>query len=189
MTFWVPSPKRWLAAGLALMGVGAWAQPASALPIVDVGANAGVALHYTDALAADVTADVDLRGLVISGQYWTKLTAATPATYMQGTVRYNVSPVPMLKVAPGVGVAGLNGGFGPLANVTATFAPVLLPASLEAMAGAAYVQNSTLFPYYAGVKLSLIPFTAFALRYRGWGGAPGALLGNGGPEIGLEIGL
>lgn len=189
MTFWVPSPKRWLAASLALVGLAAVAQPASALPIVDVGAKAEAALHYTDALAVDLNAGVDLRGLVIAGQYWTKLNAATPANYMQGTIRYNVSPVPMLSVAPGVGLAGLNGGFGPLANVTATFAPILLPASVEAMAGAAYVNNSTLFPYYAGVKFSLIPFTAFALRYRGWGGANGALLGNGGPEIGFEIGL
>jgi hypothetical protein len=187
MTFWVPSPKRWLTAGLALVGLGAVATPATALPIVDVGANAGVALHYTDALAADVTADVNLRGLVISGQYWTKLNA--PTNYMQGTIRYNVSPVPMLSVAPGVGLVGGAVGVGPLANVTATFAPILLPASVEAMAGAAYVNNSTLFPYYAGVKFSLIPFTAFALRYRGWGGANGALLGNGGPEIGFEIGL
>lgn len=189
MTFWVSSPKRLLAAALALGGLGAVAQPASAVPIVDLGAKAEAALHYTDALAVDLNAGVDLRGLLISAQYWTKLNAATPANYMQGTIRYNVSPVPMLSIAPGVGLVGGSVGVGPLANVTATFAPILLPASVEAMAGAAYVQNSTLFPYYAGVKFSLFPFTAFALRYRGWGGANGALLGNGGPEIGFEIGL
>lgn len=189
MTSWVPSPKQWLAAGLVLVGLGAGTQSADALPFVDVGANVGVGLHYTNALAVDVLGEVDLRGLVIGGQYWTTLTAATPANYVQGTVRYNVSPVPMLRVAPGVGLAGLNGSFGPLANVTASFSPFLLPVSAEAAVGAAYVQSSTLFPYHAGVKLSLIPFTAFALRYRGWGGTGGALLGNGGPEIGLEIGL
>jgi hypothetical protein len=187
MTYWVPSPKRWLAAALVLTGIGMAAQPAHAVPIVDVGADAGAAFHWSGGPALDLTGDLNLRGLLLSGQYWTQL--GGPSNYLQAAVRYNVSPVPMLSVTPGVGVAGLNGSFGPLVNATATFAPILLPASIEASAGAAFVQSSTLFPYYAGVKLSLIPFTAFNLRYRGWGGTPGALLGGGGPEIGFEIGI
>jgi hypothetical protein len=187
MTYWVPSPKRWLAAGLVLAGIGAVAQPAHALPIVDVGADAGAAFHWSGGPALDLTGDVNLRGLVLSGQYWTQL--GGPSNYLQGTVRYNVSPVPMLNVSPGVGVASLNGSFGPLVNATAAFEPFLLPASIEASAGAAFVQSSTLFPYYAGLKFSLFPFTAFNLRYRGWAGTPGTLLGNGGPEIGFQIGI
>lgn len=187
MTYWVPSPKRWLAAALVLAGIGTMAAPASAIPIVDVGADVGAAFHWSGGPALDLTGDVNLRDLKLSGQYWTQLGGAS--NYLQAAVRYNVSPVPMLSVTPGVGLAGLNGSFGPLVNATATFAPLLLPASIEASAGAAFVQSSTLFPYYAGVKLTPLPFTALNLRWRGWGGTPGALLGGGGPEIGLEIGI
>ena len=34
-----------------------------------------------------------------------------------------------------------------------------------------------------------LPFTAFNLRYRGWGGAASAFTGVGGPEIGFQIGI
>jgi hypothetical protein len=187
MTFWVPRPERALAAALILAGMGVAAKPADAIPFVDVGADVGAAFHWSGGPALDLTGDVNLRGLVISGQYWTQL--GGPSNYITGGLRYNVSPVPMLRVEPGIGLASLNGGFGPAVNAYAAFSPILLPAAVEAGAGAAFVGGGTLYPYFAGVKLSLFPFTAFNLRYRGWGGAPGALLGGGGPEIGFQIGI
>ena len=187
MTYSVPRAERWLATGLVLAGLSLGAQPASAIPIVDLGAHAGAAVHLTgNGPAADLYGDVYLRELTLSAQYWTRLGGTD--TYLQGLAGYRLPSVPVLSITPAVGVAGLNGAFGPLGNVTAKFEPFLLPVSLEAAAGAAYVQGNALFPYHAGLKFSPLPFTALTLRYRGWGGTPGATLGNG-PEIGLEIGL
>lgn len=187
MTLWVTRPKR-LAGAVALLAAIAWAQPASAeVPILGAGAHVGVGYHIGPN-ALDVLGDVSFAGVVLSGQYWQQL-AAPSVTYGQVGLRTNLSPVPMLSIAPGVGAVLTGGNFGPMANLTAGFAPFLLPVAVEASAGAAYVLNAgTLFPYYAGVKFSPLPFTALALRYRGWGGV-GPMSTMNGPEIGVEIGI
>jgi hypothetical protein len=191
MTLWVTRPKR-LAGAIALLAAIAWAQPAAAeVPILGAGAHVGVGYHIGPN-ALDVLGDVSFAGMVLSGQYWQQL-AAPSMTYGQVGLRTNLSPVPMLSIAPGVGAVVTGGNFGPMASLTAGFAPFLLPVAVEASAGAAYVLNAgTLFPYYAGVKFSPLPFTALALRYRGWGGAASPTMpmaGVAGPEIGVEIGI
>lgn len=187
MTLWVTRPKRLLGA-VALLAAIAWAQPASAeVPILGAGAHAGVGYHIGPN-AVDVLADASFAGVVLSGQYWQQL--GSGQTYLQGNLRTNLSPVPMLSISPGVGVVATSGNFGPMGSLTAGFAPILLPVSVEASAGAAYVLNAgLLYPYYAGVKFSPLPFTALALRYRGWGGSATPMAGLAGPEIGIEIGI
>lgn len=185
MTFWVPRPARLLGSALALASLALAAKPAAAIPIVDVGGGVGAALQWSGGPAMDLTANVNLRGLQVSGQYYNQFSGAQ-VNYWQGAVGYNVSPVPMLSVTPALGVASLNGGVGPLGQVTGSFSPFLLPVSLEASAGATYVQSTLVLPYSAGIRLSLIPFTAFNLRYRGWANTKDKM---DGPEIGIEFGL
>lgn len=187
MTYRVPGPKS-LAAAVVAAGT-LLAGPAMAVPVLDIGANAGAAIHWVGTPALDLNAEVDLRGLVVAGQYWNQLTGPT-TPYWQAGARYNVSPVPMIHVSPGVGLASSGGAIGPMGSLHARFAPVLLPVSFDASAGAALVSGSTLFPYHAGIKFSPLPFTALALRYRGWGGGQGLPhAGLAGPEIGIEIGI
>lgn len=187
MTYWVPRPDRLLGA-FALAGAIAWAQPAQAVPVLDIGAHAGAAVHLVQGgPAADLTADVNLRGLLLGGQYWSQL--GTNLNYWQAAARYNVSPVPMLSVAPGVGVVSAAGAIGPLGQLTARFSPLLLPVSVEAAAGAAFVGGGSLLPYHAGVTFSPLPFISLAARYRGWAGQATPFSGLAGPEIGIEIGI
>lgn len=189
MTFWHPLPRLVLGSMLALASLGMVSQPASALPLIGVGANVGVGGHWplnNSGPALSATADVDLFGTMVGLHYWNQF--ATGSNYMSGHLRKNLSPVPMISLAPGIGGVFTNGAAGPLVNFTAGFSPLLLPASAEVSVGAAYVNASMLLPYSAGIKLSLIPFTAFALRYRGWAGA-GPLAGVSGPEVGLEVGF
>jgi hypothetical protein len=189
MTFWVPRPARLLGSALVLASVALAAKPAAAIPIVDVGAGVGAAVQLSgNGPALDLTGNVNLRGLQVSGQYYQQF-AQTQLNYWQGAVGYNVSPVPMLSVSPALGVASWKGSIGPLGQVTGSFSPFLLPVSVEASAGATYVQSTVVLPYSAGIKLSLIPFTSFNLRYRGWAGSSPDLGGMNGPEIGIEFGI
>lgn len=187
MTYWVPRLDR-LFGAFALTGAIAWAQPAQAVPVIDIGAQAGAAVHLVPSgPAVDLTADVDLRGLLLGAQYWNQM--GTGLNYWQAAARYNVSPVPMLTVAPGLGVVSADGAIGPMGQLTARFSPVLLPVSVEAAAGYAFVGGGSLLPYHAGVKFSPLPFTALALKYRGWAGQATPFAGLAGPEIGIEIGI
>jgi hypothetical protein len=176
-----------LASALALTSLGTLAAPASALPLVGIGANVGAAVHIpsTGSPAADLTADLAVLGPVIGLQYWQPFNGTSP--YMQGGVRFNVSPIPMINVAPGLAACSVNGAIGGLATLNASFSPLMLPVSVDGAIGAGYAGGSPLLPYHAGVKLSLIPFTAINVRYRGWTGNPAFTFG--GPEIGIEIGL
>lgn len=185
MTSWSPQRRIALAAMLGLASLGAAATPASALPLIGVGANVGAGVHIPSSgpLASDVTADLAVMGPVIGLQWWRTFDGVN--TYLQGGVRWNVSPVPMVNVAPGVSAASFNGGLGGLGTLDASFSPLMLPASLNAGVGYGWVNGSTLLPYHVGVKLSLIPFTAINVGYRGWQGGPNV----GGPEIGIEVGL
>lgn len=184
MTWWVPRPSQLLAAALAFAALGA-ASPASAIPIVDVGAHARAALQWTGAgPAGDLAAGVDLRGLELSAFFWKPF--ASQSTWLDGQVGYDVSPVPMITLTPSVGVAALSGAAGPIVSVRGSFQPLLLPVSVEAMAGASYLTGGMMYPYSLGLKLSLIPFTSLDLAYRGWAGTVNAMSG---PELGVEVGL
>lgn len=188
MSYSVLRPDRLLGAA-ALVAVVALAQPAHAVPLLDIGANAGVAAHLTQGgPALDATAELNLRGLVLAGEYWTRFGATS--NYWQVGARYNVSPVPMLSVSPGVGLVSATGAAGPMANLTAGFSPFLLPVSIEAAAGAAFVSGGLLLPYHAGVKFSPLPLISVVGRYRGWAGqAITTVTNQAGPEIGIEIGI
>ncbi|HEY9723091.1 MAG TPA: hypothetical protein V6D47_13865 [Oscillatoriaceae cyanobacterium] len=184
MTWWVPRPSQLCAVALAIAAVGA-ASPASAIPIVDVGAHARAAVQWTGAgPAGDLSAGVDLRGLELSAFYWKPFT--TQGNWVDAQVGWDLSPVPMISVTPSVGVAALNGGFGPIGSVRGSFTPLLLPVSVEAMAGVSPLTGGLMYPYSLGLKLSLIPFTSLDLAYRGWAGAVNMMSG---PELGVEIGL
>ena len=93
MTSWSPQRRIALAAMLGLASLGATATPASALPLIGVGANVGVGVHIPSSgpLASDVTADLAVMGPVIGLQWWRTFDGA--GTYLQGGVRWNVSPV------------------------------------------------------------------------------------------------
>jgi hypothetical protein len=185
MTYWHPQPKLMLGLTLAIAASATFASPADAIPLIGIGANVGAGIHFLSqqSPAVDVNADLAVLGPVIGLQYWHPFDGTQ--NYFQAGVRYNVSPIPMVSIQPGISGVYLNGGWGGLGSVNAVFSPLMLPFSVEGMAGAGYVNASLLLPYSVGVKLSLIPFTAINVRYRGWSGA----LNASGPEVGLEIGL
>lgn len=187
-------PALSLALAAAALGLPAGAAHAN-VPLLDVGAHASAGYHVVPGGALDVTAGADVRGLALNAQYWRGLGlfgAAALPTLVRAHVGYNLSPVPMIRVAPAVGVAVLNGAVGGEGNLTAAFTPFLLPLGLEAQVGAQYYPSlaGMLLPYHVGARFSPLPFTSLALRYRGWAGsAPTPLAGVGGPEIALEIGI
>jgi hypothetical protein len=186
MTFWHPQPRLVLGLTLAIAGTSLIASPANAVPLIGIGANVGAGVHFLSggqSPAMDLNADLSLLGPVIGLQYWRPFDGSQ--NYLQAGVRYNVSPIPMVSIQPGISGINLNGGWGGLGTVNAVFSPLMLPFSVEAMVGAGYVNAGLLLPYSVGVKLSLIPFTAINVRYRGWSGP----LNVSGPELGLEIGL
>ena len=189
MTSWPPlrGMRQGLALAAATLVAIAQASPAAALPLVGIGLNVGAGAQYTldRGPAVDLTADLAVMGPVIGLQYWRAFQTAD--TYMQGGLRWNVSPIPMISIAPGVSAVSYNSAFGGLASVNAAFTPLMLPVGIEAMVGAGALANgSTLLPYLVGLKLSFIPFTTINLRYRGWSGSA---LTTSGPELGLEIGI
>ena len=187
MTFWRPQPRLLLGLMWTAGAIAASASPAAALPLIGVGANVGANIQFLGASqpspALDLTADLTVMGPVFGFEYWRPFDGSL--NYAQAGVRYNVSPIPMVSIQPGVAGINLNGVWGGLGSVNAVFTPLMLPFAVEGMVGAGYVNGSTLLPYSVGVKLSLIPFTSINLRYRGWAGA----LNASGPEAGVEIDL
>ncbi|MEB3196030.1 MAG: hypothetical protein VKP62_02395 [Candidatus Sericytochromatia bacterium] len=164
-------------------------KPAHALMGVTVAAGAGIHAP-SDGLAGSLWGSADAFGWGVAGHFWRRL-STTPDHWLALQVRKNVSPIPMISIMPGVGVAGLGGptqtALGPMASVTGRFAPFLLPFAFEAQAGAAWINNSLALPYSVGAKISLIPFTAVALRWRGWEG--NSTIRSAGPELGVEAGF
>ncbi|MEB3328849.1 MAG: hypothetical protein VKQ33_06415 [Candidatus Sericytochromatia bacterium] len=191
MTSWHHPPT--LVASLALLLTAAAAEPAHALLGVD--ARAGAALQATGGQgpALNAQANVGMFGWSARGHYWQTLTAATQTRWMTAVVCKNVSPIPMIDVSPGLGLAGLGQAdttFGPVGLVHASFSPFLVPISVEATAGASWLGGTRLvLPYSLGAKVSLFPFTGFTLRYRGFEGNHALLQGANGPELGVEIGI
>ncbi len=173
-----------------LLALAAFAPLAIASPahaMMGVGVSAGPGVHFaTGGYAITANGMVDILGWGVGGHYWNQPTSST--TYLALDLRRNISPVPTLRFAPGVGVAMTGGTPGPIVMATAGFFPPLMPFALDASVGAAYLNNSMLLPYAAGLKLSLIPFTAFTARWRCWAGQ-GALAGTNGPEVGFEVGF
>jgi hypothetical protein len=169
------------------------ARPADALPGVGVAASSSVGLVNDNQPVFNVVASAELAGVHVGGLFWRRV--SDQRTYLHGLLMKDVSPIPMIKVLPGIGLASNPGGqVGPIASLGAAFHPFLLPVAVEVSAGAALFSGQTLLPYSAGLKLSLFPLTAFNFRYRGFGGeartgAPGSLAGIGGPEVGVEIGI
>lgn len=185
MTSWRPRPRTALGVLAALLATALTATPAQAIPLLGIGGDVGVAGNWTS-LGPGVTLNADLAamGPTIGLIYWRAFNPAS-TSYTQLGVRYNVSPVPMVNISPGVSVCALSTSLGGLATLNASFAPIMLPVALEASVGAGYCNGGMLLPYSGDLKLSLIPFTAIKLGYRGWSGG----LNIGGPELGIEIGL
>ncbi|MEB3222311.1 MAG: hypothetical protein VKS61_09565 [Candidatus Sericytochromatia bacterium] len=160
---------------------------------VDAKAGAGIQATSGLGLALNAEAHVGVLGWGVRGHYWQRLFSNSQLSWMAATVGKNVSPVPMINVSPGVGVAGLGQGattLGPLGTIHASFSPVLLPVSVEASVGAAWLGGTSLvLPYSVGAKVSLIPFTGVTLRYRGFEGNNALLSGANGPELGVEVGI
>lgn len=184
-----------LSLALCAGAVAASASPSRAdVPLLDVGAGVSAGYHVVPGGAFDLTGAVNLRGLVVGAQYWRGLGlgAAALPDLARLNVGYNVSPVPMIRLAPSVGGAYLAGSFAPELALTADFHPFLLPVGLEAQVAAQYYPGfgGVLLPYHAGVSISPFPFTSLWLRYRGWAGNGAApLVGVGGPELALAIGI
>lgn len=190
MTFWQAPLKPALAALVLAAGIAGRPEPAQALP--GVGLHGGAAVHFADtgwAYQANATADV--MGWGLGAMYWTQPGVPTATNWLQATVRRNVSPIPMTSIVPGLGVAmigtGTQNDLGPLLTLSGSFQPILLPTAVDANVGLAWVNGSMALPYSLGVKLSLIPFTALVARWRGWEG--NSRIRNGGPELGVEIGI
>jgi hypothetical protein len=182
-----------LAASCAVLSAVVVAEPAHALLGVDARAGAAVHLAGGLGLAASAQANLGLFGWGVRGHYWQTLTAATQTRWMAAAISKNVSPIPMIDISPGLGVAGLGQSattYGPIGMVHASFSPFLVPVSVEATAGASWLGGTSLvLPYSVGAKVSLFPFTGFTLRYRGFEGNNALLQGANGPELGVEIGI
>ena len=149
----------------------------------------GVGAHLPGAggPAVSVLGNVDVMGWGLGAHYWAQ--PATSSNWVSAALKKNISPIPTVSLAPGLGVAMWNAGagnaVGPLGQLNAGWYPPLLPVALDLSVGAAWLNGSMALPYSAGVKLSLIPFTALVARWRGWEGA----FRTSGPEIGAEIGF
>lgn len=171
---------------MAIATLALTAAPASAIPLLGIGADVGAAAHFTNVgTALDLNADVNVMGPSIGLRYWIPF-GSTAATYGQLGISTNVSPVPMLNISPGIAGCLIGSAPGGMVTLNARFEPILLPAAIEGMVGAGYCNGGMLLPYNVDVKLSLIPFTSIKAGWRGWSGA--AFTASG-PEVGLEIGL
>lgn len=173
----------------ASVGTALSASPASAL-LPSVAAGGGLhAVTEGPSFAASAWGSVDMLGWGATGHFWRRLTGS-PEHWVSLGARRNLNIAPMISIAPTLGIAGLGNtaqtAFGPMAAVSGRFAPLLMPFAFEAQAGAAWVNGSLLLPYSLGAKISLIPFTAVTVRWRGWEGA--AFRANG-PELGFEAGF
>jgi hypothetical protein len=124
-----------------------------------------------------------------TGHFWRRL-IGTPDHWISLAARRHINIAPMISFAPMVGLAGIGNltttNMGPMAAISGRFAPLLMPFSFEAQAGAAWINGSLVLPYSAGAKISLIPLTAVTLRWRGW---EGSIFRAGGPEVGFEAGF
>lgn len=186
MTCWHPLLKRTVLAAALLAGVTGRPEAADALPGVGVTAGAGAHLANTG-FAYSLIGNVDVMGWGVGAHYWGQ--PSTSSNWVSAALKRNVSPIPTITLAPGLGVAMWNPGtgsaVGPLGQLNAGWYPPLMPFALDFSVGAAWLNGSMALPYSAGVKLSLIPFTALVARWRGWEGA----FRTSGPEIGAEIGF
>lgn len=169
---------------------GAFGRPEAAEALPGVGVTAGAGAHFagTGGFAYSVLGTVDVMGWGVGAHYWAQPASST--NWVAAALRKNVSPIPTTSLAPGLGVAMLGtptgNHVGPLGQLTAAWYPPLMPFALDFSVGAAWLNGSMALPYSAGVKLSLIPFTALVARWRGWEGAG---FRTSGPEIGAEIGF
>lgn len=173
-----------LATAIVAAGIAVQPEPAAALP--GAGVNVGAAAHIANTgFAYDVNGTVSVMGFGVNAMYWAQ--PALSNTWTSAVLQKNLSFIPMTDITPGVGVAVLNGGVGPMGQLSAAVHPLLMPFAIEGSVGAAYLNGSMALPYAVGAKLSLIPFTSFVARWRGWEGA--TAIKNSGPEIGVEIGI
>lgn len=188
MTCWPPHLKRTLLAAVILAGVVGRPEAAHALPGVGVVVGAGAHLPSANGPAVSVIGNLDVMGWGIGAHYWAQPASST--NWVSAALKKNISPIPTLSLAPGLGVAMLGtptgNNVGPLGQLNAGWYPPLMPFALDLSVGAAWLNGSMALPYSAGVKLSLIPFTALVARWRGWEGAG---FRTSGPEIGAEIGF
>lgn len=150
--------------------------------------GAGAHLPGSGGPAASVVGNLDVMGWGLGAHYW--MQPATSSSWASAVVRKNISPIPTIGIAPGIGAAMLNtslgNGIGPLGQLNASWYPPLMPFAIDLSVGAAWLNGSMALPYSAGVKLSLIPFTALVARWRGWEGSG---FRTSGPEIGAEFGF
>lgn len=169
--------------------LGATAAPAAALPMIDVGANVSGGAHFAGGTAATARAEVNLFGNVGDVDAWFPLGGGIRGTnhYVSAVLRRNISPIPFINVAPGLGAVVLNGQPGFTAMLHGRISPFILPVSLHSELGYSNVAGQTLYPYQVGAKLHMLIF-GLGLHYRGWGGS-GAMAGLSGPAITLEAGL
>lgn len=171
--------------------VGAMAAPAAALPMIDVGANLSGGAHFAGGgTAATARAEVNVFGNVADVNGWFPVQGGPlggTSNYVSATLRRNLSPIPFINVAPGLGAVVLNGQPGFTGMIHGRISPFILPISLHSEVGVAAVGGQTLIPYQVGAKLHMLIF-GLGLHYRGWGGS-GAMAGLGGPAITLEAGI
>lgn len=167
----------------------ALAAPAAALPMIDVGANLSGGAHFAGGTAGTARAEVNLLGNVADLSGWMPLGGPINGTnhYVSATLRRNLSPIPFINIAPGIGAVVLNGQPGFTGMLHGRISPFILPVSLHSEVGYAAVGGQNLIPYQIGAKLHMLIF-GLGLHYRGWGGT-GAMAGLGGPAITLEAGI
>src|ERR1035437_5375135 len=138
MIYWPPRPQFLCGLALAATALMAGAQPANALPI---GGNVGVAIQAPSGSgpAIDATAEVNIFGPTLGLRYWQVFGGTGP--YIQLGVRQNMSPVPMINVAPGIAGVSYGGSYGGLVTLDASFTPLMLPVSIDATVGAGYINS------------------------------------------------
>ncbi len=192
MICWHLLLRRTLLVSAVLAGIVGQSEDAAALPGVGVVAGAGAHFATTGGFAYSAIGNLDVMGWGLGAHYWAQ--PATSTNWVSAALKKNISPIPTVSLAPGLGVAmwgtATGNNVGPLGQLNAGWYPPLMPFALDLTVGAAWLNGSMALPYSAGVKLSLIPFTALVARWRGWETmGPGAGLRTSGPEIGAEIGF
>lgn len=171
------------------------ASPASALPLVSVNGGADMTFFTQrpagmDILGMGANARVSALGLDLSAEG----VKFSDRNYVEARFNTNLSPIPMLSLKPGIGIANtdyLKPGtteWAPVVGVRGEFSPILMPVSVDAEASIAYpiTTRQSIVRLDAGVNLSLLPFTSVRAGLKSFQtGSEQAF----GPSIGLRVGL
>ncbi|HBN07091.1 MAG TPA: hypothetical protein DD435_00080 [Cyanobacteria bacterium UBA8530] len=188
-------PAQILIPGALLASVLVFSSPAAALPLVGITLGGDV-VSFTQnpgglqSTGASFVGRLNAVGMEFEGS----LLKLQDRQNGEAFARFDVSPIPMLSLKPGFGVAYQDLftpgtlAWSPGIGLRGEFSPILMPFSLEGDLSA-IVPLSDRNPIYrvqAGLSFALMPFSSLHFGLRSFQRDDKVFLG---PEIGLRIGI